>query len=146
MIISFGWTSPALLAGEKSETRREWNRVYLQRMVRHYRQGRTILDAWNTSPRNVRADPRPGKIATVMLTDEPRIETIETADGGTWAREGFEYLTLHGFRLDGLTPMELWSQWVENDPPLTVVRFKVIDLTPYGRELQALYAGRLAGV
>lgn len=139
-IISFGWTTPALLAGEKSETRREWNRVYLRQIQRAYERGQRIHDAWNTSPRNNRHDPKPGKIARIELTAEPRIETIDTADAGTWAREGFDYLTAHGYLLDGKTPLQLWEQWLHEDPPLVVVRFKVLELTPYGRELRALQA------
>ncbi len=109
-------------------------------LQRAFRDGRRMHDAWNTSPRNNRHEPKPGKIARIELTAEPRIETIETADEGTWAREGFDYLAAHGYKLDGLTPLELWTHWVDQDPPLVVVRFKVLELTPYGRELRALQA------
>jgi hypothetical protein len=108
MIISFGWTTPALLAGEKTETRREWNRVYLLQMQAAWRKGQRVHDAWNTTPRNIRHEPRPGKIARIELT--------------------------------ALTPMQLWTHWLEADPHLVVVRFKLLELTPYGRELRALQA------
>jgi hypothetical protein len=140
MIISFGWTTPALLAGEKTETRREWNRVYLLQMQAAWRKGQRVHDAWNTTPRNIRHEPRPGKIARIELTAMPQIETIDLVDEGTWAREGLEYLTVHGYLLDGLTPMQLWTHWLEADPHLVVVRFKLLELTPYGRELRALQA------
>lgn len=45
MIISFGWTAAALLAGEKSTTFREW----APRHVAHFHAGQ-IVDAWDRPP------------------------------------------------------------------------------------------------
>lgn len=142
MILSFGWTTPALVADpcQKTETSREWTRTYADQVRRQVAAGRDVFDAWNTSPRNTRADPKPGKIGRVHLLAPPQIEHAYERPPETWEAEGFEYLTRGGWLLDRLTPMELWRGWLEADPPLYVVRFELVDLTAYGRQLRLHYA------
>lgn len=119
MIISFGWTSPALLAGRKTVTRRDWNDDYADRFY----EGQ-IVDAWNTSPRNIRGNPR--KSETKRLTQKPLLEYAIHAPPEDWEGEGFAYLTEIGFKVHGQTPKELWDSWKWNNPPLYVVRFEVV--------------------
>ncbi len=46
MIISFAWTTPALLAGKKTVTRREWSDKHAAK----FKPG-DLVDAWDKSPR-----------------------------------------------------------------------------------------------
>lgn len=121
MILSFGWTTPALIAGAKSRTRRHWAPKHAAWFVRAYHEG-TLIDAWNTAPRNPRGNPH--KVATIRLTEEPR-ESNEYPDED-WLREGFAYLSAHGLKVDGQTPEELWAYWRRERPKLWVVCFEVV--------------------
>ena len=63
MIISFAWTTPALLAGVKTVTRRTWNRRYAEQFARLVEfGGSTRVDAYDRSPRNGGR-----KVATIAL-------------------------------------------------------------------------------
>lgn len=119
MIISFGWTTPALLAGVKTVTRRDWS----EKHAAHFKAGQ-IVDAWNTSPRNVRGNPH--KIATIRITQDPYLSSNFPSED--WDREGFEYLEGIGATLDGDTPAELWHYWTHGRPSLYVVRFELVSL------------------
>lgn len=123
MIISFGWTTPAILARRKTVTRREWDPRYADRFY----EGQ-VCDAWNTSPRNVRGNPR--KIATIRLTAKPTYELTRQAPPEDWEREGFEYLSANGHKVGKLTPEELWNQWHRHDnyARLWVVRFEIVEV------------------
>lgn len=120
MIVTFEWTTPALLAGAKTCTRREWNPKHAAKF--HAGQ---LIDAWNTSPRNVRA--KPHKVATIRLTRDPYIEWTGDAPPHDYSAEGFEWLEKYGFRVDGMTPMALWMQWRSDPFYLYVVRFEVVE-------------------
>lgn len=121
MIISFGWTTPALLAGQKTVTRRDWSPKHAAK----FKDG-MLVDAWNTSPRNVHMSPR--KVAVIRLTDTPELQlTCRTADVD-WFAEGFQYLSEHGLKVGKETPRELWEKWHKHtDRWLYVVRFEVVE-------------------
>lgn len=121
MIVSFGWTTPALLAGAKTVTRRDWKPQHAAR----FKPG-MLVDAWNTSPRNVRGNPR--KVATIRIVGTPYIENTAEILQTDYEAEGFEYLTQRGLLIDGLTPDTLWELWhlpaAAHD--LYVVRFELV--------------------
>ena len=121
MIISFGWTTPALLAGRKTVTRREWDPDYAQRFF----EGQ-LVDAWNTSPRNVRGCPR--KIATIRLTKKPYLEPAREAPDEDYEAEGFAYFDEIDRKVNGHTPTAMWRAWKQQNPSLWVVRFEVVEL------------------
>lgn len=121
MIISFGWTSPAIIARRKNVTRREWDPRYADRFY----EGQ-VCDAWNTSPRNVRGNPR--KIATIKLTAKPYLEEARLAPDEDWEGEGFAYLTEIGRMVHGHTPEAMWRGWKINNPALWVVRFEIVEV------------------
>ena len=51
MIISFRHTTPALLAGRKTVTRRSWHPVHLERWQKAWDLGRLEHKAYDKSPR-----------------------------------------------------------------------------------------------
>lgn len=123
MIISFGWTTPALIAGQKTVTRRDWKPQHAAK----FKAG-MVVDAWNTSPRNVKKDPH--KVATIRLTADARLERTRQAPDSDWYAEGFEYLSEHGIKVDGKEPTKLWWEWrrPDNYQSLYVVRFEVLSI------------------
>jgi hypothetical protein len=120
MIISFGWTTPALIAGAKTVTRRDWTPGH----AAHFKAG-MLVDAWNTSPRNVKGNPH--KVAVIRLTTTVEREYVRDAPQGDYEAEGMEYLTSIGATLDGLTPTVFWARWLCDNPDLYVVRFEVVE-------------------
>lgn len=141
MIISFGWTSDALIAGAKDTTRRDWSQPWFERMqaLGHYTAG-DVVDAWDALPR-VKSK-NPAHIARIqILTD---VKASRDLPEGDYEREGFAWLQRYGYTLNGKTPETLWRNWADafdpyrkvdaerNSPPVYVVRFKVVRLTPAG--------------
>lgn len=124
MIVSFGMTSAALLAGHKTVTRRDWKPEHAARFVRGLK-----LDAYNTNPRDVKHKPPPHKIATLVLTADAVRESSGSGEVGDWYAEGFDWMTEHELSLrDGLTPRECWKRWHLQPEPLYVVRFAVLEI------------------
>ena len=120
MIISFGYTTAALISGNKTVTRRDWNPKHAAK----FKAG-MLVDAWNTSPRNVKGNPH--KVAVIRLTADPSYEWTHEAPAFDWNREGFAYLTKHGLMVDGEQPQQMWARWLTQGSLLYVVRFKVVE-------------------
>ena len=118
MIISFGWTSPALLAGVKTCTRRDWTEHHAS----WFRAG-DLVDAWNTSPRNVRANPH--KIATLRLTAD--VVLSREYPVSDYEAEGLHWLDDLGYKIHGIRAKVLWLAWQQEKPALYVVRFEVVE-------------------
>ena len=93
MFISFAWTTPALLAGAKTITRRSWSASHASR----FRAG-TIVDAWDRLPRTGRGH----KVTSIRITRDPwQQRTSEMDDVTDYEREGLRWLDLNGHRLCG---------------------------------------------
>ena len=111
-IISFAYTSPALLAGVKTVTRRDWNAGYAKRFKKD-----KLVQAYNRSQRHG------GKrIAIIGLTQDAYLEPWSEIPETDFEAEGFEYLALHT-RYHGF-----WMN--KNDTPekrLTDIRAYFID-------------------
>ena len=122
MIISFGHTTPALLAGAKTVTRRDWNAKHAAK----FKAG-MLVDAWNTSPRNITLNPR--KVAVIRLTADPKLMALRQTPEADWDAEGFEYLSAHGLKVFGKTPEALWFDWIRqgNEDEAYAVRFEVVE-------------------
>lgn len=131
-IISFAWTTPALLAGHKTVTRRDWDPGYVMR----FRAGLEVL-AYDRSPR---AKGRP--IARLRLTHDATYEPDADAPDSDWAAEGFEWFCerewARGFAdgLDGpphagIADRVCWdgfADWREAGGRSWVVRFEVLEI------------------
>lgn len=118
--ISFAWTTPALLAREKSVTRRDWKPQYAKR----WREGDPAT-AYDRSPRYG------GKpVGLIRLTHAPYLASTTAVPRSDWWAEGFDYLSrLDPVPLvDGLTPRELWESWHAEPRALYVVRFEIVSL------------------
>lgn len=119
MIISFAKTTGALLAGEKTVTRRDWSDKHAAK----FKAG-MLVDAWNYGPRVVSKNPH--KIATIRLTDSPTLESSSAfafASAPEWFAEGFDWLTANGF---GAEVQAIVDDWCRNKRDLYVVRFEVV--------------------
>ena len=77
--ISFAWTTPALLAGRKTVTRRDWNPSYARRFT-----AGTEVTAYDRLPRNGGTP-----IARLRLTHDATHEPDADAPDGDWEAEGF---------------------------------------------------------
>lgn len=118
MIISFAETTPALLAGVKTVTRREWNPNHARKFT-----AGALVAAWNKTPRVKGAV----RVGTIRITQAPYIERSDLAPVSDFDREGFTYMTNCGLTLfGGAAPMDVWNAWHEAPRDLWVVRFELM--------------------
>lgn len=78
MVLSFAWTTYALLSGKKTVTRRDWNDNYAKR----FREG-MLVDAYDKSPRFGGK-----KIAVIRLTKTPYKQKLADMPDNHFEREG----------------------------------------------------------
>lgn len=134
MIISFAWTAPALVIGQKTVTRRDWKPDYVQRMIREMERG-NYVDAYDRSPR-VHGQCLGRILLTSIQPNEPSCE-IPDLD---WEGEGFHILTAIDADNSGWAAPDCWLAARSCEPgthPMAVVRFELYDLTAEGRKLKA---------
>ncbi|MEW6062537.1 MAG: hypothetical protein AB1600_11420 [Bacteroidota bacterium] len=122
-IISFAYTTPAVIAFEKNVTRRDWQ----LRTALAYNKG-DIVQAWDTSPRFGGK-----KFGLIQLTEKPYEEQTCNAPIQDRKGEGFEFLHKHGILIAGkYDALDLWKAWMMmKDVTKWVVRFEVVDLDRY---------------
>jgi len=117
-IISFAWTVPALLARQKTVTRRDWKPNY----ARQFKAGHLAF-AFDRSPR------AGGKqIAVIRLTAGPYWERGCDMPDSDYEAEGFAFLQQHRLTVNGTPPRELWQQMKASDDGVWVVRFEVVSI------------------
>lgn len=120
-IVAFASTTPALLGGAKTVTRRDWDPAYAAR----FRAG-DLVAAWDRSPR---AGGR--KVATIRLTDAPILQDPFDAPEGDWEREGFAWMSVRGLLCGNVPPEAVWVAWKHApSQPLWVVRFALVSVEP----------------
>lgn len=117
-IISFAWTTPALLAREKTVTRRDWKSSY----AKTFHKG-DLLQAWDRSPRFGGK-----KVGVIRLTHTPYRERLCDIPQGDWWNEGFAYLEKRGIKIDGSCPRTLWAMWHKSIDYRWVLRFEIVSL------------------
>ena len=134
-IISFAWTTPALLAGVKTVTRRQWD----PRDASTFHAG-DLVAAYDRQPRY-----RGRQVAVIRLTEDVYPEPSDLAPDGDWEAEGFGWLEERGLKVDGLTPRAIWKAWHLYPRDFFVVRFELVDVTPQpeGTAPRAVETGRL---
>ena len=117
-IVSFAWATPALLAGAKTVTRRDWRPRYAEQ----FRAGDEVL-AYDRSPRYG------GKpVARIRLTQRPYRESTRQAPPSDYQAEGFAHLEALGVKVDGLAPAVLWRAWHMQPRVVWVVRFELLEV------------------
>lgn len=138
-IISFAWTTPALLAGRKSVTRREW----VPKWARSFRAGE-VCQAYDRSPRLHGIH-----IANIKLRSAPYLQSVAIAPDSDYEAEGLAYLeeigALVGSGPDGSLPSQFWNDWRAGGEELFVVRFELLELTPAGITALAKQLAELDG-
>jgi len=118
MPISFAWTTPALLAGVKTVTRRDWDDEYAAR----FRVGQLVA-AYDRQPRY-----RGRQVATIRLAQAPYLQSTADAPESDWQAEGFAYLESVGAKVDGMRPKVLWRAWHVYPQEMWVVRFELVEV------------------
>lgn len=138
-VISFAWTTPALVAGHKTVTRRDWQHDYARRFVAGER-----VQAFNRSPRHGGAAVAIIEIVSCIYESEGEMPDAD------YAGEGFEYLAAHPDLLpktgqfsdpervsrEWFDEYRSWTQDVSSNafqPMSYVIRFRVVELTELGR-------------
>jgi len=123
--ISFAWTTPALVAGAKTVTRREWT----DRYARWFKKD-MLVAAYDRQPRF-----KGKKVATLRLTADAKKERYNDVTDDDWEDEGFAWLQEHGINMPVydkgrrrrmIRPSVLFRTWRGNPDPVWVVRFEVI--------------------
>ena len=115
-IISFAWTTAALLAGRKTCTRRAWSEDYAKR----FKQG-DLVAAYDRNPRFG------GKqVATIRLTRDPYLENTADMPLGDYVHEGLNYMEEQGLKIQGQHPYDFFSAWKAMAELVWVVRFEVV--------------------
>lgn len=120
--MSFAHTTPALLAGRKTVTRRDWS----DRYGPMFNEG-DELQAWDASPFTRKGH----RVATIRLTAKPYKEDSRLVHDDDWEGEGFGYMEEHGLTLfGGMTPRQVFEGWrsAPEGVALWVVRFELVEV------------------
>ena len=130
MILSFAWTTPAVVLGKKDTTRRDWSPKTIAMARKIMAQGGTF-DAWDKSPRFG------GKpIGTVRILELIENEDSKMLAESEWEREGFHVLQALNARIGKRGAIEVWQFWKhDNETPQTALRFEVVSLNEHGNDL-----------
>lgn len=116
MIVSFSWTTPALLAGRKTRTRRQWDEKYAAR----FHVG-DVCQAYDKGPRNG------GKrVGYIKITGMKR-ENVALMPEEDFEKEGFAYLEEQGFTLWEKPARKAFDDWIDTGKEYLVVDFEKLD-------------------
>lgn len=136
-ILSFAYTTPALLAGVKRVTRRDWDPDFAQR----FRSGE-LVKAYDRHPRY-----RGAHVADIRLTRRPYLELIAQMPDCDYVLEGFKYLyehpevrpkTIFGEKVTPETFSWDWfCEWRQSGGSFWVVRFEIARVV-HARPLQGV--------
>jgi len=117
-IISFAWTTPALLAGAKTVTRREWDPDYANKWKQ-----RTVGIAYDKNPRFG------GKpVGLIELVKDAYLEKLCNAPESDYEAEGLAWLEANGHCIQKMSPKIFWELWKKDSGERWVVRFKILEL------------------
>lgn len=117
-IISFAWTTEALLAWVKTKTRRHWN----DRYARSFKAGE-LVQAYDKLSR------AGGKrVAIVRLTRDPYQERTSKMGYADYYAEGLAWMETKGYLIKGVTPFKFFQNWIAADELVWVICFEVIKI------------------
>lgn len=135
-IVSYAWTSPMLVTGNKTCTRRDWDYGYAARF-----QSGELVQAYDRSPRA-----RGQQIATVRLTQKPECELLSEMPDSDYEAEGFAWALAHPAvftkTIEGLPSGHFirevctragFERWRNSGEAMYVVRFELVELTDEGK-------------
>lgn len=145
-LIAFDWTTPALVTGNKTVTRRnrsEWTMEYASRFY-----AGEVLQAFDVSPRHGGAP-----VGSIRLTEKPYTQWLRDTPDSDYQAEGLEWLLAHPDVLSKIidgNPREAWlrtsctragfDRWRQSGGVVWVVRFELAALTEHGDALKEQYA------
>jgi hypothetical protein len=115
-IMSFAWTSPALLAEQKSRTRRKWTAGH----AAQFKPGDKV-QAWDRSPRFG------GKPIAIIEILGIKYENIQSMTDKDFELEGFAYFEKCGLRIRGQIPRVAFEEWRKEGGFYYVIDFRVIE-------------------
>ncbi len=128
MIVSFAWTTPALLDGRKSVTRRDWS----ARFARQFHVGDQVK-AYNKLARN-----HGSHVATVPVLRAPYQEAMGDIPDCDYEAEGFAFFEEHPELMPANAPWpvmnwDVFNRWryTEPDRVLWVLRFTPCEVRPH---------------
>lgn len=116
-IISFAWVTPALLAGRKTVTRREWK----DRHALRFHKG-DLVAAYDRQPRH-----GGHQVGVLRLTAEPVKESTKLAPSEDYEAEGFAYMEEHGLKVDGWPARAVWRSWKLWPELRWTIRFELVE-------------------
>jgi hypothetical protein len=114
-IISFALTVPALLAGRKSRTRREWP----DRYASMFKAG-DHCQAFDRSPRFG------GKQIAIIEIIEIKKQHLSEMNAEDYEKEGFKYFEDNGLKIWNKEATQAFNDWREDDQEVYVIDFKVL--------------------
>lgn len=131
LIISFAWTTPAVVIGEKTETRRDWSRKTIV-AARKVMESGALVQAYDRSPRFGGKE-----FGTIRITEIVDQEHSQAIPATAWQAEGFHILEKLGATIAKSSPRDVWDFWLngEYENVQTVVKFELVQLNAYGVEL-----------
>lgn len=116
-IISFAWTTPAIVAKRKTVTRREWNDKYAKRFK--------VGDICQPYDKNPMYGGKPIKDRMIRIVSVKK-EDIKTMPNQDFEHEGFAYLEEQGLTIWGKPPRKAFEEWREEGGIYWVVRFEYV--------------------
>jgi hypothetical protein len=138
-IISFAWTTDALISGQKTVTRRDWNHDYARSFTD------PLVQAYDKSPRSG------GKCVAILRLKSIRHEFDAEAPDDDYEAEGFEFIYSrlqrkawadgldepHGEIADRVSEegFDLWRA-AAGATKSYVIRYRLAELTEVGRKIR----------
>lgn len=111
-IIAFAWTTPPLLSGRKTRTRRKWDDNYAKR----FKPG-DICQAFDKSPRFK------GKRVALIKILSIKKEDIKDMPDEDYEKEGFKYMEEQGMKIWNKPPRQAFEEWRDDGGEYWVVDF-----------------------
>ena len=121
MIVSFAFTTPALLAGRKTRTRRDWAPV----TVKKYHVG-DVCQAYDKGPRN-----GGHRVGYITITGMKR-ENVALMPDEDYEKEGFAYMEEQGLTIWGKQPRKAFEDWIDTEKTYWVVDFVKVEMPSEG--------------
>ena len=137
LILSFGWTWPAVARRAKSVTRRQWSARQLALHQAAFDKGHGI-QAWTKGPHA-----KGRAFGQIRYTQRPYLEPLGFMPDVDYVEEGFRFFNQNPWALPATASARPWAQdqcslqafrsWrdQERTAVMVVLRFEIIDLEPW---------------